>query len=108
MVASNARAVLQKENEFLDQLIKASPTSTQGLTGVEADIINGWVNYFKEWRKINEECIGMTDARLAAHLDSETKRLRRFVSSITSTTTGAKFHKKSFDADFKIAEKLLT
>ena len=65
MVASNARAVLQKENELLDELIKASSTFMQGLTGVEADVLNEWVNYFKEWRKINKECIGMTDANLA-------------------------------------------
>jgi hypothetical protein len=109
MVASNARAVLQKENELLDELIKTTSTFMQGSTGVEADALNEWVNYFKEWRTINEECIGMTDAKLAAHLNSEANRLKRFVSSITkSATTGAKFHKKSFNADSKIAKELLT
>src|SRR5262245_57678459 len=108
MVASNARAVLRKENKLLDELIKTTSTFMQGSTGAEADALNEWVNYFKEWREINKECIDMTDGQLTRHLNSETNRLKSFVSLITSTTTGAQFHKKSFNADSKIAKELLT
>jgi hypothetical protein len=108
MVASNAKAVLRKENELLDELIKTTSTFMKGSTGVEAHALNEWVNYFKEWRKINKECIDMTNDQLAGHLNAESNRLKGFVSSITSATTGAVFHKKSFNADSKIAKELLT
>jgi CRISPR/Cas system Type II protein with McrA/HNH and RuvC-like nuclease domain len=108
MVASNAREVLRKENELLDELIRTSSEFTRNLTGAEADILNGWVAYFKGWRDINEECIGMTDNKLKAHLDAETKRGKKYVAGSTGTTTAAKFHKKNFDADLNAVKKLLT
>jgi hypothetical protein len=108
MDASNARAVLRKENELVDELIKTSSAFTRGLTGLEADILKVWGDFLEYSRETNKELIGMTDAKLGQNLDAENKLLKKITTSITGTTTIAKFYKKWFEAELKAEKKLLT
>ena len=85
MVAANARTMLQKENELLDGLIQTAATFIQSLSGVQADVLNDWGDYFKGWRDTNNKLIAMTDAELDQHLDEEINQLTKFRNSITGT-----------------------
>jgi hypothetical protein len=100
--------VLQKENELLNGLIQTTATFVQTLSGVQADILNDWGDYFKVWRDVNKELIDMTDAELDQHLKDEIKQLKRSKESITGDSSSDKVHKKNFDDDINDAGRLLT
>ena len=108
MVAANARAVLQRENELLDKLMQTTATFMQSLSGIEADVLNDWGDYFKGWRDINTGLITMTDAELGQHLDQEVNKLKKFKSSIEGDSPSDKFHKKFLDDDINDAGRLRT
>jgi hypothetical protein len=108
MVAANARAVLQKENELLDGLIQTTATFMKSLSGVQADVLNDWGDYFKVWRQTNDKLIAMTDAELDQHLDEEIKQLKKFRGSITGSSLSDEVHKKFLDDDISDAGRLLT
>jgi|SRR6476619_5114399 len=108
MVAANARAVLQKENELLDGLIQTAATFMQSLSGVQADVLNDWGDYFKGWRETNDKLIAMTDAELDQHLDDEIQQLNKFRNSITGTSLSDEVHKKFLNDDISDATRLRT
>jgi hypothetical protein len=108
MVAANARAVLQKENELLDGLIQTSATFMQGLSGVQADVLNDWGDYFKGWRETNNKLIAMTDPELDQHLDEEIAQLNKFRGSITGNSLSDQVHKRFLDDDIGDATRLRT
>jgi uncharacterized phage infection (PIP) family protein YhgE len=109
MVASNARDVLKKENELLNKLAESASTFTQGLTEVQAAVLNDWVVYFKGWRQINDDLMAMTDEKLDQELNEEMERLKNFRNSLTGNSAAAEFYrKKVFDVDIADAKRLLT
>ena len=86
----------------------SSPPLTRRLTGLEADVLNVWGDFLEALRETNKELIGMTDAKLGQNLDAENRLLKKITTSITGTSTIAKFYKKSFEMELKAEKKLLT
>ena len=65
MVAKNARDVLQKENELLDELVKSASAFAKNAQDVDADIANAWVQLFYAGiARSNEELIDSGYPRL--------------------------------------------
>ena len=107
MVASNAREVLKKENELLEELAKRTSTFAQNLPALQADIINDWAAYFRGWQKVNEDLIGKADSAIDDELKMEMKRLEGMRNSVTGDSASAKYWRQVLDEDIEIANKLL-
>ena len=105
MVASNAREVLKKENELLEELAKRTSTFAQNLPALQADIINDWAAYFRGWQKINEDLIGKADSAIDDELKMEMKRLEGMRNSVTGDSASAKYWRQVLDEDIEIANE---
>lgn len=99
MVASNAREMLKKENDLLNELAKKASAS--------ADVGAGWAKFFNGWRAVNEKVIGMTDAAFDQALKEEVNRLEGMRNSISGDSVGAKYWKDSLGVDIEDTKQLL-
>ena len=62
MVARNAREILKKENEMLDDLVeRATEFAKQTVDKEFVDDLNSWVDDLVGYREINQNLINMTD-----------------------------------------------
>ena len=99
MVAPNAREMLKKENDLLNELAKKASAS--------ADVGDGWAQFFNGWRAVNEKVIGMTDAAFDQALKEEITRLEGMRNSISGDSAGAKYWKDSLGVDIEDTKQLL-
>jgi hypothetical protein len=107
MVASNARAVLKKENELLDNLLQTASAFAQNASGTEADVFNAWVRELQGHRDANTGLIGATDAEFDQELGDEIKILERMRASITGNGDVDEYWKDNIGDDIAISKKLL-
>jgi hypothetical protein len=107
MVASNARAVLKKENELLDELAQKTSVFAKNAVGVEADVFNGWARYFRRHREMNDELIRGDDAAFDRELKKEIKLLESLHSTIAGGTPIEKSRKANHGEDIEIAKHLI-
>ena len=107
MVAKNARDVLQKENELLDELVKSASAFAKNARDVDADIANAWVNYFRRHRAVNEELINSDNPDFDQELTEEVGLLESMRDSIASGGLIEKTWKDGHGDDIAIAKKLL-
>lgn len=98
MVAANAREVLKKENELLNELAQRAAASSVG---------SGWADFIRGWRENNEKLIAMDDSAFAKELNEEIKRLESMRSAITGDSPGAKYWKDSLSTDIANSKELL-
>ena len=99
MVAKNARDVLKKENELLNDLAKRASAS--------AEVGDSWAQFFTRWRETNEKLIGMPDAAFDQAVKDEIKCLEGMRNSITGDSAGAKYWKGVVGVDIENAKQLL-
>ena len=86
MVASNARALLKKENEMLDDLVqRASAFAQEEPRATEADVFNAWVRELRGHRDANNDLIGLDDAGF----ERESTKRSRFWKRLRVAITGA-------------------
>ena len=107
MVASNARAILKKENEMLDGLVQAASAFAQKAAGAEADIFNAWVQEFQGHRDANSDLISRTDAEFDRELNEEIEVLERMRASITGKRDIDEYWRGNIGDDIAISKKLL-
>lgn len=107
MVAPNARAILEKENEMLDSLVQTASAFAQKASGTEADVLNAWVREFQGHRDANGDLIGMTDAEFDRELNEEIKILERMRASVTGSRDIDEYWKGTIGDDIAISKKLL-
>jgi len=107
MVASNARAVLKKENELLDDLAQRASVFAQNAVGVEADVINAWVREFRGRRESNDELIGKDDSAFDQELKEEIKLLESLRNTITGGSDVAQYWREDLGDDIALSKKLL-
>jgi hypothetical protein len=108
MVASNARAILQKESEMLNKLVQtASAFATEAAAGTEADVFNAWVHELQGHRDANNDLIDKADAEFDRELSEEIKVLERMRASITGNTAIDEYWKDNVGEDIAISKKLL-
>jgi hypothetical protein len=107
MVASNARAILKKENEMLDSLVQTASAFAQKASGTEADVFNAWVRELRGHRDANGDLIGMTDAEFDRELNEEIKILERMRASVTGSRDIDEYWKGNIGDDIAISKKLL-
>ena len=106
MVAKSAPDVLKKENELLDELIKSASAFAKKAEGVEADIANAWVRYFRRHRDVNESLIN-SKGNFAKELNDEVSVLERMRDSIQGGGLVQKTWKDGHADDIAIAKKLV-
>jgi hypothetical protein len=99
MVAKNARDVLKKENELLNDLAKRASAS--------AEVGDSWAQFFARWRETNEKLIGMADAAFDQALKDEIKCLEGMRNSITGDSAAAKYWKSTVGVDIENTKELL-
>lgn len=108
MVASNARAILNKESEMLNKLVQtASAFAKDAAAGTEADVFNAWVQELQGHRDANGDLIGKADAEFDQELNEEIKLLERMRASITGNTAIDEYWKGNIGEDIAISKKLL-
>ena len=107
MVASNARAILKKENEMLDNLLQTASAFAKKASGTEADVFNGWVQEFQGHRDANNDLIGMPDAEFEQELNQVIKVLESKRASITGNRDIDEYWKGNIGDDIAISKKLL-
>jgi uncharacterized protein with von Willebrand factor type A (vWA) domain len=107
MVASNARAMLKKENEMLDNLVQTASAFAQKASGTEADVFNAWVQELQGHRDANSDLIGMTDAEFDRELNEEIKVLEGMRAAITGNRDVDAYWKGNIGDDIAISKKLL-
>src|SRR5262245_14358922 len=108
MVASNARAILNKESEMLNKLVQtASAFAKDAAAGTEADVFKAWVQELQGHRDANSDLVGKTDADFERELNDEIKVLERMRASITGNTAIDQYWKDNIGEDIAISKKLL-
>jgi hypothetical protein len=107
MVAKNAREVLKKENELLNELAQKTSTMAKNSSGAEADVLNAWERYFRRHREINDDLIKKTDSAFDQELNDEIARLERMRDANSGTSAVQKNSRASRGEDIEIARKLL-
>ena len=108
MVASNARAILNKESEMLEKLMQtASAFAKDAAAGTEADVFNAWVRELQGYRDANSDLVGKADAEFDRELNEEIKLLERMRASITGNTAIDEYYKGNIGDDIAISKKLL-
>lgn len=107
MVAPNARAILKKENEMLDELVQTASAFAQKAAGVEAEVFSSWVQELQGHRDANSDLIGRTDAEFDRELNEEIKVLERMRASITGNGDIDEYWKDNVGGDIAISKKLL-
>jgi hypothetical protein len=107
MVAKNAREVLKKENELLDDLAQRASVFAQKAVGVEADVINAWTREFRGRRESNDELIGKDDSAFDQELKEEIKLLESLRNSITGGSDVAQYWRGDLGEDIALSKKLL-
>ena len=107
MVASNARAVLKKENEMLDNLVQTASAFAQNAAGTEAEVFNAWVRELQGHRDANNDLIGRTDAEFDHELNTEIKILEAMRAAITGNRDIDEYWKGNIGDDIAISKKLL-
>jgi hypothetical protein len=107
MVAPNARDVLKKENELLDELTKRAAMFANKATGLEADIYNAWQQSFRRYRESNDELIGANDSDFEQGLAEEIKILESLRNSITGDSDVADNWRADLDDDIALWKKML-
>ena len=107
MVANNARAVLKKENELLDDLVQRASAFAQGAGGAEADVLNAWVRELRGHREANDDLIGRDDAGFDRELNKEIKVLEGMRAAITGDGDIEKYWRDNIGDDIAISKKLL-
>jgi hypothetical protein len=106
MVTSNARAILKKENELLDNLLPATAFA-QNASGTEADVFNAWVRELQGHRDANTGFIGLADAEFDRELNEEIKILEGMRTAITGNRDIDAYWKDNIGDDIAISKKLL-
>lgn len=108
MVAPNARVVLSKENEMLDQLVQTASTFAQNASGeLETAVFNAWVEALSGHRDINADLISASDSDFDDAVTEERGLLQNSLLPIAGTSGIAKYWRAQLNKDIKIAEKLL-
>ena len=107
MVAKNAREVLKKENELLNELAQKASAFAKNSAGAEADLLNAWERYFRRHREINDELIRKSDSAFDQELNEEIKRLGRMRDANAGGSPVENNSRASRSEDIEIAKKLL-
>jgi hypothetical protein len=107
MVTSNARAILKKENELLDNLLQTATAFAQNASGTEADVFNAWVRELQGHRDANTGFIGLADAEFDRELNEEIKILEGMRTAITGNRDIDAYWKDNIGDDIAISKKLL-
>lgn len=111
MVAPNARNVLTKENQLLDELVQTASTYANNAVGnLETAVFNAWVEALSGHRNINAGLISMSDSDFDDALQEEAGLLQNSLNPIAGGTGGsnvAQYWREQLDKDIKISKKLL-
>src|SRR5262245_25790616 len=107
MAISNARAILKKENEMLDNLVQTASAFAQKASGIEADVFKAWVKELKGHRDGNSNLIGMADAEFDRELNEEIKVLEGMRAAITGNREIDEYWKGNIGDDIAISKILL-
>jgi hypothetical protein len=108
MVARNARAILKKENEMLDNLIERAKEFTNKTVGEEfVDDLNSWVDDLVGYREINQQLIDMDDKAFDAALRAEITLLEGMRNFITSQSEAAEYWRNKLAGDIDTSKALL-
>ena len=107
MVASNARAMLKKENQMLGDLVQTVSTFAQQAVGNEANLFEAWVRELSGHRKVNETLSAKDDKGFAEQLNKEIKILEGMRASITGNSEIDEYWRGHIDDDIAIARALL-
>src|SRR5262245_3982575 len=107
MVASNARVMLEKENEMLGDLVQTVSSFAQQAVGSEANLIKAWTQEFSGHKKLNQELSGKDDKGFAEQLTKEIKILEGMRASITGNSDIDEYWRGHVDDDIAVAKALL-
>jgi hypothetical protein len=108
MVASNARAILNKESEMLKDLVQiAADFAKKAAPGTEAEVFNAWVQELQGHRQANSDLVGLKDAEFDQELSEEIKILEAMRGAITGNRDIDAYWKGNIGDDIAISKKLL-
>jgi hypothetical protein len=105
MVATNARDILAKENEFLEELIEVAENySQQG--GVAAAVFDGWVKGLARHRDINLKLINADDPTFDREIKEESDLLNRMLTTMKGGGDVSTSWQKHFEDDIALLKML--
>jgi len=106
MSPSDAKALLQKENELLGKLI--TTVNQFQMTAEQSAVLNDWTVYFTRWQTVNDELRGLGDDQaFKARLKAEAKVLNDLKDYLRDdNSTHGKFYKEMFDKDATKADQM--
>jgi hypothetical protein len=109
MVAKNARAVLGKENELLDDMMRSASEFAKKATDdqLSADNLKSWELDLRGYRDYNEQLIQMSDAEFDKSMREEIELLGSVRDSIKGDGDTARYWRNKFDGDIKLMKRLL-
>jgi hypothetical protein len=109
MVAKNARAVLGKENELLDDMVRSASEFAKKATDdqLSADNLKSWEVDLRGYRDYNEQLIQMSDAEFDKSMREEIDLLESVRDSIKANGDTARYWRNKFDDDIKLMKRLL-
>lgn len=105
MVASNARAILNAENELLDEL--AQKTSAFASKAAGAEVVNSWLREFRGRRESNDALLGKDDAALDKDLKEEIKILEGLRNAVAGDGDIAQYWRADLGEDIALTKALL-
>jgi hypothetical protein len=108
MVASNARAMLERENEMLGDLEQTVSGFAQQAVGNEANLFEAWTRELRGHQEINEELRGKDDKGFVAQLTQEIKILEGMRASITGNSDIDDYWRGHVEDDIAVAKGLLS
>jgi hypothetical protein len=108
MVASNARAMLERENEMLGDLVQTVSGFAQQAVGNDTNLFEAWTRELRGHQKVNEALSGKDDKAFAEQLNKEIKILEGMRASITGNSEIDEYWRGHVDDDIKIAKALLS
>jgi hypothetical protein len=109
MVASNARAMLERENEMLEEFGQTVSSFAGQAVGTEVNLFDAWKQEFVGHQKFNSNLMAKkNDEEFISALNKEIKILEGMRDSITGDSDIDKYWKDHVNDDIKIAKALLS
>jgi hypothetical protein len=107
MVASNARTMLERESEMLDEFMRTVTAFAGQAVGKETNLFEARAREFSGHQEFNNKLRVRDDAGFTQDLNKEIKILEAMRATITGDSDIDKYWKRHVDDDIAISKALL-
>ena len=108
MVASNARTMLERESDMLDEFMQTVTAFAGQAVGTEVNLFDAWRREFLGHQEFNNRLRARSDQEFVQDLNKEIKILEAMRATITGDSDIDKYWKGHVDDDIAISKALLS